>query len=112
MVVRAKELCQREAPELEDHEDQDFVTGYYVFKNYRQRRADVNEAYSDPILVEGVCYRLNFVPKGWGDGTNTHISVGLRRNKAAFLNQDVDDLVSYNYTMLHSSNHTKDFKTK
>ena len=34
MKAKAEELCRREIPKYEHQDDEDFVTGYFVFKNY------------------------------------------------------------------------------
>lgn len=85
-----------------------FITGTFVFANYLSRFANKDsdeeeEYFSEPIMVEGVCYRLRFFPQGWDDGTETHISVGIHRTKLSCLNLDASDKVENVTTLVHSS---------
>ena len=50
----------------------DFIEGSFIFKAYetnRLRNQDdplrIEEVYSNPILVDGVIYRLEFLPNGY-----------------------------------------------
>ena len=58
---------------------------------------------SEPIVVEGIIYRLLLFPKGHKEAEGTHISVGLHWN---FVNDFAVDPPSYvlaRCTMLHGS---------
>ena len=100
---------QLETPKFDLQEDDDYVTGHYIFYDYAQRRVDSKESYfSDPILAEGVSYMLEFCPNGWGDSREIQISLGMVRTKPACLNLDTDDRVFYIINMLHSKDRAWD----
>lgn len=98
-----------ETPKFEHQEDADFATGRYVFENYEQNKAKSKESNSsDPIIVEGVGYLLKFYPNGFLNGKDAYISVGIQRVNLTCLNLDTCDKDSCTYTMLHSSDRSKD----
>ena len=63
-------------------------------------------------MVEGASYRMYFLPQGHDRSISTHISVGVMRNSLMCLNLDTPDEYTYKITMLHSSDHSKDFPDK
>ena len=109
MVNEANLLARDEAPNFYHQADEDYGTGYLSFEKYRHRRDEAEECYeSNLIMVEGAIYQLLFYPNGFGDDDKSHISLGIVRTKSSCLNLDVDDKVTYSYTMLHPSG----FKSK
>ena len=111
MVNEANLMVRDKVPKFKHKIDDDYVTGHFVFENYLQRRAGAAEFFnSDPIMVEGVAYQLQFYPNGNGVGRRSHISVGMVRNKSACLSLDVDDKASFSYSMLHPSDPTRNIQ--
>ena len=85
----------------------------FKFENYHERRNGAQRVHwSEPIVVEGISYRLKVHPNGWKRGEGTHISVGVQRSKLSSLNLDTCDRV-YNVTrMVHSEDTQKDFEDR
>ena len=102
LLDQAKKLSSLSVKEFEDSPDPDYVKGTFVFENYLQRRKNAPEVYfSEPIIVEGIYYKLRVHPSG--DGEGTHIEVSIDRVKFECLNLDTNDKVFYVIKMLHSS---------
>ena len=113
ILKEAERLTLKEVGEFQNQKDSDFeyVRGEFVYADFLARHKTIGHAScSDPISVEGVIYRQVFYPNGWESGKDTHISVGILRNKLAFQNLDTHDEVLFTLTMLHSSTRLKDFK--
>lgn len=72
--------------------DSDYAKGELVIKEFKNlSKSASGEVYSEPIMVEGVCYRLIVYLRGLGEGADNYISVGVQRNKLACLNLDTSD---------------------
>lgn len=64
---------------------------------------------SNPILVEGVCYRLRLYPDGLRDGRGTHLSVAIWRTKPYGVKLVTNDEVWTCKTLIHSTDESKNF---
>ena len=90
-------------------EEGNFVKGEFTFPDFKNRPSNDNSRhFSQPILVDGSCFRLVLDPKGEdGAGRNTHIAVGIYRNRLTCLNVDKCNQIVTTRTMLHSSDSAK-----
>ena len=91
---------QREADER-DVEDE-WVKGEFSCK-FDQEMGNRRYLSSEPIIVEGIIYRLLLFPKGHKEAEGTHISVGLHWNFVRDFAIDPPSSLHARCTMLHSS---------
>ena len=98
----------RMAAEFEDPQDSEYSKGAYVFEDYFVRQNDDELFESEPIIVEGVCYRLGFQPNG-EEGDRNHTLAEIWRYKIDCLNLDTNDNeITTFIKMIHSLDPQKD----
>lgn len=70
---------------LNTQREDEYVKGEFVFDHFLERKSRQKSFVSDPVMVEGVCYRLQFYPSGVDAGKEIYISVGIGRVRLSCL---------------------------
>ena len=111
-LEQIEQLSSKEIAQFEDNQDDSlYAKGDFELSRYNLRRnRPVKYFHSNPIMVEGVSYRAEIYPEGWGDGEGTHISFGILRNKLSSLNLDAHDENRIVRKMFHASDRAKDYQ--
>ena len=76
ILSKIQENCDEPAiDKIQNEEKSDEEIGHFELKNFLAVINDDKDYFSDPIVVEGIIYRVNIVPNGEDSGEGTHISV-------------------------------------
>ena len=62
-----------------------------------------------PVVLENSIFRIKFFPKGWGNGQNSHIAIGLERTCLKSLNSSEPTDYDVNLVLKHKLDVKKDY---